>query len=304
MRKIVICQMFKSYLILFLFFCSIGIFAQPFTDIVSISSQYLPTTYKDSLKSRNVTKNNIINILVPLRLDSQNTFIARFYGEELSSTIQNKYYTSTSDLYSAFAALGLQHESQNKKWKYLGLIIPKLSSDFKDQVSGYDTQIGGYGLVTYTVSATLKFKAGLFYNREFFGNFFVPLIGMDWKPTERFRTYGVLPTNYRLEYALLNHEIYGGLGFKSFTRTYRLNSDLNNDLYRDYVRNDEIQIKLFLDFYFHKIVFFGEFGRTLGYSPLAYVNATETLSLREPIYTAINDNFFFNIGIAYRIRTD
>jgi hypothetical protein len=161
-------------------------------------------------------------------------------------------------------------------------------------------QLGGYGLVTYVHSSKLKIKLGLYYNREYFGNFFVPLAGVDWRVSDRFQMYGVLPTFYRFEYALIKQKLYAGLAFKSYTRSYRL-SDVNHD----YVKNSELQAKLFVDVYIKKrFVLFAEFGRTINYSPQAYEYGTKTELLSYPIYTKIQDAFLVQAGLAYRIRTD
>jgi len=274
--------------------------SQPYVDIVNTSAQSLQSNYKDALNSKNTTTNYFLNITVPLVLDSQNTIIIRFYGEDLQSTIKNDFYTQTNNLYSTLLPIGLQHETKNKKWKFLGLVMPKLSSDFKAKVSSYDLQVGGYGLATYSINKKLRIKAGLFYNKEFFGNFFVPLVGVDWDATDRLKLYGVLPTMYRIEYAVVKQKLYAGLAFKSYTRSYRL-SDSNHD----YVKNAELQAKAFVDVYIKKkFVLFAEFGRTIGYSPLAYLYQTKTEAQYIPIYTKIQDAFFFNVGLALRIRND
>ncbi|HTA63197.1 MAG TPA: DUF6268 family outer membrane beta-barrel protein [Bacteroidia bacterium] len=274
--------------------------SQPYVDIVNTSAQSLQSNYKDALNSKNTTTDYFLNLTIPLVLDSQNTFIVRFYGENLQSTIKNDLYTQTYNLYSTLLPIGLQHETKNRKWKFMGLVMPKLSSDFKAKISSYDLQVGGYGLATYALNKKLKIKAGLFYNREFFGNFFVPLFSIDWDATDRLKLYGVLPTTYRIEYALVKQKLYAGLAFKSYTRSYRL-SDANHD----YVKNVELQTKAFLDVYIKKkFVLFAEFGRTIGYSPLAYLYQTKTEAQYIPIYTKIQDAFFFNVGLALRIRND
>ena len=274
--------------------------SQPYVDIVNTSAQSLQSNYKDALNSKNTTTNYFLNLTIPLVLDSQNTFIIRFYGENLQSTIKNDLYTQTNNLYSTLLPIGLQHETKNKKWKIMGLIMPKLSSDFRAKVSSYDLQVGGYGLATYCINKKLKIKAGLFYSREFFGNFFVPLFSIDWDATDRLKLYGVLPTTYRIEYAIVKQKLYAGLAFKSYTRSYRL-SDANHD----YVKNAELQAKAFLDVYIKKkFVLFAEFGRTIGYSPLAYLYQTKTEAQYIPVYNKIQDAFFFNVGLAFRIRND
>ena len=294
-----LCKINFTALFLFLFLKGI---TQPYVDIVNSSFQSLTTKYKGPAQTGNQTNNYFLNITLPVRIDSQNTFILRIYGEQLDSKILNTNLPLAERIYSLNSLLmpiGIQHETKNKKWKFIGLLMPKLSSDFKKQISSYDMQLGGYGLATYTINQKLKIKAGLFYNREFFGNFFVPLFAIDWVVSDRLQMYGVLPTTYRIEYAFLKQKLYGGFAFKSYTRSYRI-----GDANHDYVKNAELQAKLFLDFYIKKrYVLFAEFGRTLNYSPLAYLYGTKT-EIADPIYSKIQDAFFFHIGFAYRIRSD
>lgn len=290
-------------------------FSQPFVDILNTSYQSLTTTYKDSLHYPNRTDQNFLNLTIPVKIDSQNMIIARFYGERLLTSYAafTPFGPSTGSpimetsanytLWSALLPIGLQHETSNKKWKLLGLAMPKISSDFKNQFNPtYDFQMGGYAMATYEKTGNFKLKFGLFYNREAFGNFFVPIGAVDWKVCGWFQMYGVLPNNYRFEFALWQKKLYAGLAFKSYTRSYRLSGAYGHD----YVRNNEVQAKLFVDVYFaKKFVLFGEFGRAIGYSPLVYKYGTKhDRSLSAPQYFPINDAFFFSVGIAYRIRFD
>ncbi len=292
-------RIFLSTLFLFVFFTC---FSQPFVDILNTSFQSLNTTYKDSSKLKNTTSNYFLNITLPIKIDSQTTVIVRFYGENLQTTMKSENF----NLSSVILPLGLQCETKNKKWRYLGLVMPKLSGHLKEETSSKDFQLGVYGLVTYNKKPAVKFKLGFFYNREFFGNFFWPLIGIDWRVSDRFQMYGVLPSNYRLEYALLKKRFYAGLALKSYTRSYHIN--LKNGLVDSsnvYVRNAEVQVKAFVDFYIaKKFVLFAEFGRTINYSPKMYWSASKEQVASFNLYSPIKDNFFFNVGLAYRIRFD
>src|ERR1700749_1344282 len=96
--------------------------SQPYVDIINTSAQSLQSNYKDALNSKNTTTNYFLNITAPIILDSQNIFIIRFYGEDLQSTIKNDLYTQTNNLYSALLPIGVQHETKNKKWKFMGLV--------------------------------------------------------------------------------------------------------------------------------------------------------------------------------------
>ncbi len=296
----------KTFLAILLSLFFVEGFSQPFVDVLNTSFQSLNTTYKDSSKIKNTSNNYFLNITLPIKLDSQNTVIVRFYGENLYSTAKIDTTIFSFNLTSALLPIGLQHETKSKKWRYLGLVMPKLSGHLREEKSIQDFQLGGYGLATYNKSPKLKIKFGLFYNREFFGNFFVPLFGIDWRVSDRFQMYGVLPTSYRLEYALLKKKLYAGLAFKSYTRSYHIN--LNNgskDSASVYVRNQELQVKAFVDFYIAKrFVLFGEFGRTINYSPKLYWSGTKDLVSGFNLYSPIKDNFFFNMGLAYRIRFD
>lgn len=181
------------------------------------------------------------------------------------------------------------------------IVVPKIASDFRDQVSKKDAQLGGIFLENYIISDKLKIKAGLYYNREAFGNFFVPLAAVDWQATDRISLYGILPTNYKLEYNLIKNKLYSGLGFKSFTRSFRLEKQLNNN----YVRYDEIQLKYFIDYFLYKrILIYGEIGYSLGKNPLQYTFNTKSRTDENLVYTPTKNAVIFNLGVAYRLRVD
>ena len=279
--------------------------SQPFVDILNTSFQSLNTTYKDSSKISNSTSNYYLNLTIPIKIDTQNTVIVRFYGENLNTQATINSQALSFNVSSALLPIGLQHETKSKKWRYLGLVTPKLSGHLREETTNKDFQLGGYGLATYTKSDKFKIKFGLFYNREFFGNFFVPLFGIDWRVSDRFQMYGVLPTNYRLEYAVVKQKLYAGLAFKSYTRSYHIDLHNGTDSSNVYVRNNEIQAKAFVDYYISKsFVLFGEFGRMINYSPKLYWSGGKDLVTNFNLYSPIKDNFFFNVGLAYRIRFD
>ena len=48
----------------------------------------------------------------------------------------------------------------NKKWKTVVIAVPKIASDFKDAINGYDFQMGGIFLENYVHNEKFKIKAG------------------------------------------------------------------------------------------------------------------------------------------------
>lgn len=275
-------------------------FSQPYVDIISFNCQTFSSTYKDNTKKENKTDDYFFNFFLPKQFKNGNAFLVRLNSEMISSTItpDSSY---TSKLYNVSMPLGFQFLSKNKKWKTIVIGIPKIASDFKDAIDTYDYQYGGIFLENYAYSETVKIKAGLYYNREAFGNFFMPLVGLDWKVSDRLNLYGILPTSYKVEYAVKKSKLYAGLNFRSLTRSFRLSKAQN----LDYVRYNEIQLKLFVDFFVHKkILVFGEIGYSLGKNPLQFTYNTKLETSSNPVYTPLKNSPVFNVGVAYRIRLD
>lgn len=275
-------------------------FSQPYVDIVSFNCQTFSSSYKDNTKWKNKTDDYFLNFFLPKEFKNGNTLLIRLNSEMISSTFtpDSSY---TSKLYNVSMPLGFQFLSKNKKWKTVLITIPKIASDLKDAIDKNDFQLGGIFLENYVHSEKLKIKAGLYYNREAFGNFFMPLVGLDWKVSDRLNLYGILPTSYKVEYAFVKSKLYAGLNFRSLTRSFRLSKAQN----LDYVRYNEIQLKLFVDYFIYKkVLIFGELGYSLGKNPWQYTYNTKIETLRNPVYTPLKSYPIFNIGVAYRIRLD
>lgn len=276
------------------------LFSQPFVDVVGFNYQTFSSTYKSNTAIKNKTDDYFLNLFVPKEFKNGNTLLIRLNSELLSSTItpDSSY---TSKLYSVSLPLGMQFISKTKKWKTVVIVLPKMASDFKDAMDHKDFQLGGVVMTNYQHSETFKVKVGLYYNREAFGNFFMPVIGVDWKVSDRLNLYGNMPNAYRVEYALKKNKLYGGLGFRSLTRSFRLSKSDNND----YVRYNEIQLKLFIDYFiYRKVLVFAEIGYSLGKSPWQFTYNTKDETFQNPVYTELNRYPVFNAGFAYRLRFD
>lgn len=279
---------------------SAKIFAQPFADILSFNCQTFSSNYNDSSHWKNKTDDYFFNLFFPKQFKNGNALLIRLNSELLNSTIKpDSSYSSR--LSSVSIPLGMKFVSKNKKWETVTLVIPKVASDFTSKINTYDYQLGGIFIENYVVNPNLKIKAGLYYNREAFGDFYVPLVGVDWKLNDKINFYGILPTNYKVEFNLITNKLYSGLNFKSFTRSFRLSANDN----KDYVRYDEMQVKFFVDcFVAPKILVFGEVGYSIGKSPWQYKYNTKDVAAAPPLFTAIKSYPTFNIGVAYRVRLD
>jgi hypothetical protein len=201
----------------------------------------------------------------------------------------------SADYSSITLPLGMQVQLKNPKVKFTGLIIPKiagadLGAEFSDVF-----QIGAYSLFTVTESEKFRYKFGLYYNREFFGNFFIPLVGIDWKVSDRLTIYGTLPNSMKFSYAVAPSRVNAGLAFRSLTRSFR-GEDVNT-----FVRYNELQLKTFFDFYItKKNVVFVEGGYFLGKTPLLYNNSDVKTPLPSNLLKEGKAFPVFNAGWALR----
>ncbi|MBA3972093.1 MAG: hypothetical protein H0X46_08110 [Bacteroidetes bacterium] len=292
----------RKLFLAFIIFFSTKLIAQPYADIVNFSYQTFSSEYKDSSNWKNKTDNYFLNFFVPKVFKSGNTFLVRVNSEMLNSTITPDSSYSSS-LASISMPIGMKLVSKNKKWETILLAVPKIASDFKDEIDEHDLQYGGIFLQHYIPSDRLKFKAGLYYNREAFGDFFVPLVGVDWKVNSRINMYGILPTNYKVEFNILKDKLYTGLNLKYFTRSFRL-SEKNK---YDYVRYNEAQVKLFVDYFVvPKVLVFAEVGYSFGENPMQHTYNTDddNITRVNPVYTPLKNYPVVSAGIAYRIRFD
>jgi hypothetical protein len=291
----------KKFLLFFLLLtASLNFYSQPFADVLSANCQTFSSTYDSLPGHKNKTDDYFLNFFLPKVFKNGNTLLVRLNGETLNSTISGD--TSYSHRISSVSLpLGMKFLSKNKKWETILIAVPKIASDFRDRTDSYDWQMGGIFLEQYVVSDKMKFKLGLYYNREAFGNFFMPLVGVDWRINKRLNLYGVIPSNYRFEVNLIKDRLYTGLCYKAATRSFRLAKQFNND----YVRYDEQQVKLFLEgFVYKKILLFVDAGYSVGDNPLQFAYGTKTLSNDNPVFTTLKSYPVFNFGIAYRVRLD
>jgi hypothetical protein len=290
----------KSILTIFAFFgFSFAVFSQPYTDIVSFTYQHFSSQYKNNASLKNQTDNYSLNLLYPKKLKNNNVILFRLNSETINSSIASE--STSSSLTSIAIPIGFQWVSKSEKWKTTVFGIPKMASDFENKITSKDCQFGGFFLENYCLNPNLKIKWGLYYNKEVFGNFFVPLLGIDWKASDKLQFYGTLPTNYKVEYNLIKDKWFTGIDFKSVTRSFNITTTNQ----QNYVRFDELLLKAFAECFIYKnVLLSSEIGYSFGKNPLLYDSSSDNLSAVNGIYSPLQNYFIFNIGISYRIRNE
>ncbi len=151
-------------------------------------------------------------------------------------------------------------------------------------------QTGGAFVQSVRVSNKVKLKAGLYYNREFFGDFVLPLAGIEWRMNNRMWMYGLLPNSMRMEYKI-SKELYTGIAFKSITNSFRYKDEPG------YFKWQDNHAGIFTDWYLPgKFVLSAEAGHTL-FRKLSNRS-------RDNFHSFKQDGVIFKVGIYYRIRLD
>ena len=311
-------KIIKNILFLLVAGFTSSLYSQPYVDLINVNNQRVKSNYTDSFGGNNYLNNYALNITLPIKLDSSKTIIIRGFAESLNYSTEiktnqripftNQLANENTGISTTFFAyilpVGLQYQVPSQKWKWLFLAMPKIAGTQGDDYSSYQFQPGVFALATRKINSDLSLKFGLFYNKEFFGNFIVPIISADWKINDRMQLYGTFPTFYKFEYALKKHAVYTGITYRSYTRSFLLKGAEHN-----YMRIDDMSIKAFLEIYLMKrFVLYAEAGHMINYRLLDYHYNTRNrpeYEINNSILFRKNEvPFLINFGLAYRIRFD
>jgi hypothetical protein len=274
--------------VLALMLCSQGIQAQPYIDILTVRYINSPEIGKPG-KDKNSTRLDYFNLSLTLPFQFKNKkdaiilspFLER-WNSQVESIDQYKDYH-----YGLALPVGFLKSIPHSNWSILTTAIFRMNDaniNFQGQ-----TQWGGYFLASWQKTQSLNYKLGLYINSEFFGLFVIPLAGIDWKINDRFNLFGVLPASLTLEYKLSSH-FFSGTVFRTFTNSY-------HDTGTQYMRIDENQLGLYLDYYCGKNWLF---NIEAGHSILRKLRGGEWRNINQN-WNAAN-NFYFKCMVGYRLR--
>ena len=190
------------------------------------------------------------------------------------------------DQYSVGLPVSFLKSFNDSKWSALiTAIIRKNGYSIGDD---NNWQIGTALIANYKARENLTYKAGIYLNKEFFGVFVMPLVGIDWQISKKTNLFGVLPGNLVLEHMLTRH-FYAGGAFKAITTSFKTMSG--------FWRLDENRVGIFVDYYvFKNVVVSAE----AGHSVLRQMRTG--ISDRNYKDWNVNDNAYLKLALAYRIR--
>jgi len=286
----------KKFILPFAFCFSSALFAQPYIDIARFNYSYSPELGKKT----DAVRSNFFNISAALPIELKkggDAFVLNPFFDH------NQGNVSTKDFHvvSQGVLLGFLKKDIFKNWNLLSSFILRRNKQAEKKIED-PWQYGGVILTTWKRNQFASLKFGLYYNKEFFGNYFIPLIGIDWKINEKNNLFGVLPGNMSFEHKV-NETFYYGSTFRALTNSYRLptiDPCFSGDCSaKNYMRIDDNQFGVFSDVYFSKRI---ELNAEIGYTILRrYRFGFKGKNIHLQIDYK-NDNFYFRTSLAYRLR--
>lgn len=185
----------------------------------------------------------------------------------------------------------------SRHWELLTAFIPRWNGEPSVQFQeGF--QAGVALAAIYKPRPGLSYRLGFYYNKEFFGNFFVPVWGIDWKINRRQRIFGMLPGFFTYENRVSPKFSWGG-NFRTFTNSYitATQSQLGKN---QFIRIDDNQIGAYLDYYLSKHLVINLEG---GYSLFRKVRSG--FNNKQDMVMLSNQNVpYLRAVLNYRLRFD
>lgn len=275
----------KLPLVAFLLFFHFITFSQPYVDIVSVQGFISGANHILSDKTQNPEINWwSAQLTIPhlFKKDSSLLIFSPGYDHwnidegNLDLRLQTFYLPVTY----------LMRLSPHSRLSFTA--IPRIN--YSDEVASNTYQYGGALVYTWRKNKDFALKGGIYYNREFFGNNFLPLAGIDWKANNRLYIFGLLPNNFFIDYKF-HEKLHGGFAYKGITSSFRP----ENATSTEWFSLEEGELKLFIDFYLtKKLVFNIEAGQTAARNYRTGIDS-------EYSKFDFNEGYLFKAGICYRM---
>ena len=284
-----------------------SIYSQPFVDLLRVQKSWFnKAAYKNDPNAGLTQSASMVNLFAPFVLKNTNVL---FVGYDY---FENGFYYQSDTSYHKYLEQHLLELGFTKKWTGTPwastlMFLPRLSGDFNG-IKSSEIQPGGVVLMTYKKRNSLKFKFGVYYNLEFYGNSFLPLLGIDWKINDRLYMFGVLPGSMNFEYKL-SDRFYTGLAYRNSTITYRVKGE-PEDYYILEGRLGLGNNTLYPFIHFYPVKNFVVYAGA-GMSLFHYFQLYNASDKKVPetahnyrIFNEARDGTFFQLGAAFRIRMD
>jgi len=224
---------------------------------------------------------------IPIKLKEKTYLLLSPYYEQwrIDSADKTEIFPAVQSI--AFP-VGLILPIGNSKWSWT--IMPTIRSNGEKLFGKNTVQYGAATFATWARTAQQKFRFGVYANKEFFGWFFMPLLGTDWRIDAKNYLFGILPGRLTYEHQW-SKKFYGGATFRAITNSFRLANG-------QFLRLEDNQVSIFLDYYpAKKLAITLEPGYGLLRKMRTGINNKNYIT-----QTDMGDGFFIKLSAAYRVR--
>jgi hypothetical protein len=300
----------RKYLFLILTLYSFNGFSQNYIDI--LSSEYTATpqnTFDSSNQTTDLQKFNL-NLTVPIELKNGNALLTGVVYDRVSAVwAPNEKKTMVSS-YILKVGINVKH---SKKWSATYLLLPKVASNFKEDLRKEDFQIGGLVLAKMKKNENLSYKFGAYMNSDRFGPFLVPLFGFYYQK-DKLEMDVIVPSYVKINYSF-TPQITAGVNWRATVKSYNVQGGAIS-IYSTpfYVHHLSNEIAAHVGYEPIKgVIIRGMAGVSLGRSFRVYENDDKIdfgLSLfrfgddRAPLSTDFANGLFYRAELAYRFYLD
>ncbi len=283
----------RTRILYFMLLLSGSAFSQPYLDVLTVQGSRFPTSPLYSGKADEKIKNDwwLVNLNAPFILNKKNLLLLSPGWEQHTYKFAE---SNTSKSYeTVYVPLTFLHTFSDTSMNISATGIYRFNKVHNLPFDNTTDMAGGAVLFSKVASPTFTWKAGAYYNKEFFGDFFLPLAGFEWKASKKWYIWGLLPNTLVADYRLLP-SLHTGLNVNCVVESYKESQP------GGYTKFTEEQLNLFADYYLPHMPVIVSFqvGHTVG-RKFSY-RANEQSDVR--VYTP-SESMIFHLGIAYRFVT-
>jgi len=284
--------------------CTICLKAQPVFDLAQVSYQYGPSA---GLKPGTVgTEVNTFyaGLNTPIKLNSRNRIILQTFhdrrhigfedeGNSKGFTLHHAGLPSRFDLQAFVLNTSFQRTLRDTSQNLVFVISGRHYASVGTPVSTLTLTPSAALLYTRRINERFAWKTGVYVSKEFFGFFWLPLLGVDWQAGKRLWVWGILPRQLVADYRL-KPAWHLTLSYRGVTDSYRVGE-------KNWLAQLEGQLRIGNEFYIPRssLVLVLETGRSL-FRNLRYYEAVSG----EQIRPQASDSWYFRAGLNLRFVTN
>lgn len=267
--------------------------AQPYLEVASAQIyKFSPSGIREGENIRNTSSDWFTaSLSIPWKMDSSDILLFS-PGFEYRTITEPE---SQSEFYRTLNfPLTWIHNIRNSKYKFSLTGIYRFNGDTRLKFDNHTDQMGGAFILYRKQSENLTYKAGIYYNREFFGDLWIPFLGIDARISERFYIWALLPRSLMADFMIIP-SLHTGIAFRGVQESYRLR---RNEVF-DYFMPNEGYLRLYFDYYIPKTIFVLSAGAGHTLQRRYYYGNDQ-----HEIETLPDGGFILSAGLSMRIVTD